>query len=193
MHAVDPSPAVHERFMRRLAAAGVPAISIDHEPEGNTARASRVRGHALAAAAKSIVARVKLGRRDRIYVIAVVCGHRRVDLPALARCLGGADARFADSAVAQELTGCVSGSVMPLAAAQDLPVVADMELLAQPRIWFNSGRLDHSVGLSLPYWIALARPRMERIALPDPTDHDAASGPLAAATASSLSGSFGSA
>lgn len=180
MHADDSPLAVHERFMRRLALSGVPAISLHHEPEGNTVLASRVRGHALAAAAKSIVARVKLGRKDRLYVIAVVCGHRRVDLAALARCLGGADARFADGAVAQELTGCVSGSVMPLAAAQDLPVVADMELLAQPRIWFNSGRLDHSVGLSLPHWIALARPRMERIALREADEADAADAPLAA-------------
>jgi hypothetical protein len=55
-----------------------------------------------------------------------------------------------------------------------------MELLAQPRIWFNSGRLDHSVGLSLPHWIALARPRMERIALRETDEEDAADEPLAA-------------
>ena len=164
MDADLPREGAHVRFMRRLATIGVPAISLFHEPEGNTVLASQMRGHTTNAAAKSIVVRVKLGKKARRYVLAVVCGHRRVDLLAVARCFGGLEARFAERAVAAELTGCVSGSVMPLSFNGDLSVVADFELLEQPRLYFNTGRLDHSVGMSVGHWLALAAPRIEHIA-----------------------------
>jgi len=154
----------HIRFMRRIAMVRAPAISLFHKPEGNTVLASRVRGHTTSAAAKSIVVRVKLGKKSRRYVLAVVCGHRRVDLAAVARCFGGLEGRFAERDVAAELTGCVSGSIMPLSFHQDLSVVADVELLGQPCLYFNTGRLDHSVGMSVGLWLALAAPRIEHIA-----------------------------
>ncbi|GGZ03729.1 hypothetical protein GCM10010365_23280 [Streptomyces poonensis] len=54
---------------------------IDHPPEGHTERASRLRRHPLAQAAKCIVVRVARGRRSRRYVLAVVPGDRRVKPP----------------------------------------------------------------------------------------------------------------
>lgn len=154
----------HAYLMRRLGRSRVPVSAIVHPPEGNTVLASALRGHRIEDAAKSIVVRVKLSRKARQYVLAVVCGHRRVDLPRVAQSFGGIDARFADVATALELTGCVSGCVMPLSSNEALPVIADVEVLNRPMLWFNSGRLDHSVGLKTRDWLALAAPRIGVIA-----------------------------
>ena len=160
--------ATHFLLMHRLARSHFEIDMLSHQPQGNTVLASDLRGHSLADAIKTIVVRVKITRKKRRYVLAVVCGHRRVNLDKVARCFGGVDARFADPATAFALTGCVSGSVMPLCLHDEVPVIADFEVLERATLWFNSGRLDHSVGLRTADWVALARPRLEAIAEMDP-------------------------
>ena len=153
----------HERLMHRLSRSRVLVVALSHAPEGNTVAASVLRGHRIEDAAKSIVVRVGLGKKSRQYVLAVICGHRRVDLARVAESFGGREARFADADTARALTGCVSGCVMPLSSNEALPVIADFELLTRPMLWFNSGRLDHSIGLYPREWLALAAPRIDRI------------------------------
>ncbi len=60
---------------------------IDHEPEGQTERASVLRGHPLFAAVKCIVVMAKLGRQVTKYVLAVIPGDARLDLAALKKLL----------------------------------------------------------------------------------------------------------
>ncbi|GKQ38390.1 YbaK/EbsC family protein [Streptomyces sp. A012304] len=146
---------------------------IDHPPEGHTERASRLRRHALAQAAKCLVVRVATGRRSRRYVLAVVPGDRRVDLDGLRGMYGGSEAAFAARDVAERLAGSVSGSVMPFARHPDLDLVVDPELLVHDEIFFNAARLDRSVALATDDYVALARPRVEPIA------QHAAAGPAA--------------
>ena len=72
---------------------------------------------------------------------------------------------FASPDTAQELTGCVMGSVPPFALNPALAIVADEDLLANDTLFFNAGRLDRSMELDTRDWIAVAKPRVARIAV----------------------------
>ncbi|MCA3560010.1 MAG: YbaK/prolyl-tRNA synthetase associated domain-containing protein [Aestuariivirga sp.] len=164
MRVADIDDYAHRNLMSRLRRTRIPVQTLSHSAEGNTVRASEIRRHRIEDAAKSIVVRVKLGRKDRLYAIAIVCGHQRVDLVRVARCFGGIEARFADQKTTETLTRCVSGCVMPIAQNAELLTVADYGLLDRPLLWFNSGRLDHSVALRPQDWLALAAPYLDHIA-----------------------------
>ena len=57
---------------------------------------------------------------------------------------------------------------MPLCMTNTLPIIADFEVLGRNTVWFNSGRLDHSIGLRTADWIAISGPRFDAIAKLDP-------------------------
>jgi Ala-tRNA(Pro) deacylase len=137
---------------------------IDHAPEGRTELVSPLRGNELSQAAKCIVVMVKLGKKAKRHVLAVVPGDARVDLDALKRLLGGTYAAFASPDVAERLAGSVSGTILPFSFHPELELIADPGLLAHPRIFFNAARLDRSVALATDDYVALARPRVEPIA-----------------------------
>ncbi|QMU80471.1 YbaK/prolyl-tRNA synthetase associated domain-containing protein [Streptacidiphilus sp. PB12-B1b] len=139
---------------------------LEHPPEGRTDTASRLRGHPLHQAAKSLVIRVALGGRTSRYVLAVVQGDRRVDLDAVRDCVGGTRAGMADRATAERLTGCVSGSIIPFSFDPALTLIADRDLLEQEEIYFNAARLDLSVALPVPAYREIAAPLSARVALP---------------------------
>ncbi|GLX18914.1 MULTISPECIES: YbaK/EbsC family protein [Streptomyces] len=150
----------YARLLDLLAGGGADYRLLRHAPEGRTELASLIRGHSLEQAAKCLVIRVALGRKQRRYVIAVVPGHCRVDLEAVRAEYGGTNASFAVREVAEELTGCVSGSIMPVSFDPAVEVVVDPALLEHEEIWFNAGRLDVSVALRTAGYLALARPRV---------------------------------
>ncbi|MCX5198664.1 YbaK/prolyl-tRNA synthetase associated domain-containing protein [Streptomyces sp. NBC_00249] len=153
----------YARLIDLLAGGGADYRLLRHAPEGRTELATLIRGHRLEQAAKCMVIRVALGRKKRRYVIAVVPGHRRVDLDAVRDEYGGTKASFAVREVAEELTGCASGSIMPVSFDPSVEVVVDPDLLEHDEIWFNAGRLDESVALSTASYVALVRPRAARI------------------------------
>ncbi|MFI6641747.1 YbaK/EbsC family protein [Streptomyces sp. NPDC050504] len=150
--------------MDLLDGAGASYRLIDHPAEGRTEHASLLRRHSLSQAAKCIVVRVALGRRARRYVLAVVPGNRQVDLDGLCELYSGTEASFATRAVAEDLAGSVSGSVMPFAFHPDLELVADPGLLSHDVIYFNAARLDRSVALATADYLTLADPRVEPVA-----------------------------
>ena len=69
---------------------------IDHEPEGRTDLVSPMRGNEVSHAAKCIVVMVKLSKKEKKYILAVVPGDAKVDLNGLKALLGGTYASFAD-------------------------------------------------------------------------------------------------
>jgi len=121
---------------------------IRHDPMGETVSASRIRGHDLREAAKSLV--LEATDRDgktRRYYLAVVPGHKRVDLKFLRSVLNAKRVQFAPEEKAKELTGCVMGAVPPFTFHKDLRVMLDMTLMEVDRLVFNAGELDISVAM----------------------------------------------
>ena len=151
-------------LMGVLAAGGARYRILDHPPEGRTREASALRGHPDSKAAKCIVARVKLSRRDACYALVVVPGDRQVDFGKLSELMGGSRASFALRETAEALTGCISGSIIPFSFNPDLCLIADQGLLRHDEVFFNAARLDRSVALSTEDYVTLARPRVEAVA-----------------------------
>lgn len=145
---------------------------INHEPEGRTRTVSRLRGHPLAQAAKCIVVEVHISERSSEYVLAVVPGHLMVDLEAVRVLRGGTRAALAPRAIAERLTECVTGSIVPFSFHDELELVADPSLTDHEKLYFNAGRLDRSLALQTSDYLSLAKPRIESVAAAAPTPSD---------------------
>lgn len=138
---------------------------IDHAPEGQTDKVSALRGHPVEAAAKCIVLIVKIGKRTSRFLLAVVPGNARVDTNKIKSLFSGTTyVGFAATDVAERLAGSVAGTVLPFAFHQDLMLVADPSITEVEELFFNAARLDRSMALRTSDYVALARPRLERIA-----------------------------
>ncbi len=137
---------------------------IDHAPEGRTEIVSPLRGNALSQAAKCIVLMVKVGKKVTKYVLGVVPGDARIDLNAVKALFKGTYISFASPEIAERLAGSVAGTVLPFSFDPDLELIVDPSLLENPEIYFNAARLDRSMALNTSDYVALAKPRLERIA-----------------------------
>ena len=138
---------------------------IDHDPEGQTDKVSALRGHPVAAASKCIVLIVKIGKKTSRFVLAVVPGNARVDTGKIKSLFPGATyAGFATVDVAERLAGSVAGTVLPFAFHPDLHLIADPSITLHEELFFNAARLDRSMALRTSDYLALAKPRLERIA-----------------------------
>jgi Ala-tRNA(Pro) deacylase len=138
---------------------------IDHAPEGQTDKVSALRGNPVEAAAKCIVLIVKIGKKTSRFVLAVVPGHARVDTGRIKALFAGATyAGFAATEVAERLAGSVAGTVLPFAFHPDLILIADPSITQLEELFFNAARLDRSMALRTSDYVALAKPRLERIA-----------------------------
>ena len=156
---------IHDRIMALLAAGGAAYRTLDHEPEGRTDLASRIRGHVLSQAAKAMVVAVRSRDAERRrFVLAVVPGDRRVNFDAIARVYRGRAASLASTHEAANLTGCTMGAVPPFSFDPQLTLMADVNLMAEQQIVFNAGRLDRSIFLSSEDYLRLANPVVEYIA-----------------------------
>lgn len=78
----------------------------------------------------------------------------------------GTYAGFAATDVTERLAGSVAGTALPFAFHPDLILIADPSISDHDELFFNAGRLDRSMALRTSHYIALAKPRLERIAVP---------------------------
>ncbi|MEV0178635.1 YbaK/EbsC family protein [Streptomyces sp. NPDC050625] len=161
-----PNHGTYQHLISLLDASRVEYRLIDHAPEGATATVSALRGHPVEQAAKCIVLRVKVDRRTTRHVLAVVPGDRRVDLDAVRTLFEARYVGFSDAGTAERLARSVPGTVLPFSFDAELELVADPDVVAQPRLYFNAARLDRSLCLAGTDYARLAGPRVARIASP---------------------------
>ncbi|MER7407486.1 YbaK/EbsC family protein [Streptomyces sp. NPDC000070] len=170
----DPSPRdssrhdTYDHLISLLDSASVDYRLIDHDPEGATEAVCALRGHPAGEAAKCVVLRVKVDRRTTRHVLAVVPGDRRVDLDAVRTLFAARYVGFSDPSTAERLARAVPGTVLPFSFDPDLELVADPDVVARPKLYFNAARLDRSLLVSGADYERLAKPRIERIAAPAP-------------------------
>jgi threonyl-tRNA synthetase len=138
----------YDQLIAHLDAGGASYRLIDHAPEGRTDAVSALRGNDLAAAAKCIVVMIKLSKKEKRYVVAVVPGDARLDLNKLKALFKGEYVGFAAQEIAEQLTGCAAGTILPFSFNPELAVVVDPALLAHDEIFFNAARLDRSIALN---------------------------------------------
>jgi Ala-tRNA(Pro) deacylase len=108
-----PAPDIHERLVQLLEQEGASFRVLEHVPEGHTEVIAQIRGNRLEQAIKSMVVQVRHGRNDNRYYLANVPGDCRVDFEAIRAGLQADSAAFASRQRAEELAGCVIGSIRP--------------------------------------------------------------------------------
>ncbi len=140
---------------------------IDHEPEGRTDIVSPMRGNDVSQAAKCMVVMVKITKKVKKYVLAVVPGDAKVNLNAIKDLFRGIYVSFATPEIAEKLAGSVSGTVLPFSFNEDLELIVDPKLLENDELFFNAARLDRSMALKTSDYEKLTKPRLERISLYD--------------------------
>jgi Ala-tRNA(Pro) deacylase len=123
-----------------------------------------MRGHDVSHAAKCMILMVKIGKKDKRFVLAVVPGYARVDLNAVKALFHGTFVSFASQPIAEELAGSVAGTVLPFSFNPNLILIVDPSLEEHEFIYFNAARLDQSVELKTSDYLRIADPRFERIA-----------------------------
>jgi Ala-tRNA(Pro) deacylase len=138
---------------------------IDHPPEGRTELVSQMRGNRVEQAAKCIVIMAKLGKKITKYILGVVAGDARVDLNAIKSMVGGTYVSFASPDIAERLSGSVIGTVLPFSFTEEMELIVDPGLLTHEEIFFNAARLDRSMALRTSDYLAITRPRIEKIAV----------------------------
>jgi Ala-tRNA(Pro) deacylase len=138
---------------------------IDHPAEGRTDIVSPMRGNEVSQAAKCIVVMVKLTKKDKKYILAVVPGDAKIDLDALKNMFQGIYVSFATPERAEELAGSVSGTILPFSFDPKLELIVDPKLLKNEEIFFNAARLDRSMVLKTSDYVRITDPRTEDIAL----------------------------
>lgn len=139
---------------------------IDHAPEGRTEIVSPMRGNALSQAAKCIILMVKIGKKVTKYILGVIPGDARVDLNVVKALMQGTYISFASSDIAEKLAGSVAGTILPFSFNSELELIVDPSLLENDEIYFNAARLDRSMALKTSDYMALSKPRIERIIAP---------------------------
>ena len=155
---------VFDRLVALLRDAKARFRVIEHEAEGRSEKISVIRGNRPEQAAKAMVLDVRGGGGGKRTVLAILPGNRKLDFDAVAALFEARKCGFASPQSAQALTGCAMGAVPPFSLNPDLSVVVDEDLLANQTLFFNAGRLDRSMELDTRDWIAVARPRIARIA-----------------------------
>jgi len=158
---------VHETYDKLIALLDANQASyrlIDHEAEGQTDKVSALRGHPVAAAAKCMMLIVKIGKKTTRFALAVVPGNARVDTNKVKALFNATYVGFAATDVAERLAGSVAGTVLPFALHPDVTLIVDPSLQSHDEIFFNAARLDRSVALRTADYMAIAKPRIERVA-----------------------------
>ncbi|MBI3419393.1 MAG: YbaK/prolyl-tRNA synthetase associated domain-containing protein [Proteobacteria bacterium] len=154
--------ATYTKLLGLLDQQGAQYRLIDHPAEGRCEIVSPMRGHDVSHAAKCMIVKVKTGKKDRKFILAVVPGDAKINFDVLSNMFGG-EARFADQENAERLAGSVAGTVLPFSFNEELTLIVDPSLKEHEFIYFNAARLDQSVELKTADYLRITNPRMERI------------------------------
>lgn len=155
---------VHDQLRALLDRESASYRVIEHTPEGRTEVIAKIRGNRIEQSIKSMVLQVRLTRKENIYCLANVPGDCRVDFDGVKAYHQADSVAFAKREKAEELTGCVIGSIPPFSFTDRLQLLADPLIQQNEEVVFNAGRLDRSIMMNLEDYIRIAGPQMVAIA-----------------------------
>jgi len=155
---------IHEQLCTLLDREGATYRIIEHEPEGRTEVIAKIRGNRIEQSIKSMVLQVRLTRKENIYCLANVPGDCRINFDGVKNYFNVDSVAFAKREKAQELTGCVIGSIPPFSFNDQLQLLADPRIQENDEVVFNAGRLDRSIMMKLSDYIRIAKPQLVAIA-----------------------------
>jgi len=102
-------------------------------------RTVREAAEALSVPEDQIIKSILLILDEEKPVLAIVPGHRRVDLGAVARLMGASRARLAKPSEVVHICGYPVGGLPPVGHARPLETIVDEEVLAKPFVFGGGG------------------------------------------------------
>jgi Ala-tRNA(Pro) deacylase len=156
---------IHQRLRELLDHEGATYRVMEHEAEGRTELIAKIRGNRIQQAIKSIVVMIRFGKKETRYCLANVPGDCRIDLDAVRDHFGGTKSAFAPREKAEELTGCVIGSIPPFSFHDQLPVLADPLIRENEEVVFNAGSLEKSIFMKMEDYFRIVNPQVVKITL----------------------------
>ena len=115
----------------------MPYEVVKYEPEEKGAEfAAKATGYPLARMVKTLV--VELDRKS--YCLALLPGHRELDLKKLAALCGAKRSAMVDIKTAERLTGYLVGGISPFGTQQRLKTFMEESILANEEILINAGQ-----------------------------------------------------
>jgi len=110
-------------------------VKYEHEEKG-AEFAARATGYALERTVKTLVVELE-GKR---YCLALLPGHRELDLKKLATLCGVKRTAMADIKTAERLTGYLVGGISPFGTQQQLETIMEDSILPNKQILINGGQ-----------------------------------------------------
>lgn len=110
-------------------------VKYEHEEKG-AEFAARATGCPLERTVKTLV--VELDRKT--HCLALLPGHRELDLKKLAALLGVKRTAMVDAKTAERLTGYLVGGISPFGTQQRLQTVMESAVLGHPEVLINAGQ-----------------------------------------------------
>jgi Cys-tRNA(Pro)/Cys-tRNA(Cys) deacylase len=110
-------------------------VKYEHEEKG-AEFAAKATGYPLERTVKTLV--VELDRKD--YCLALLPGHRQLDLKKLASFLGIKRTAMVDSKTAERLTGYLVGGISPFGTQQRLGAFMENSILNHEEVLINAGQ-----------------------------------------------------
>jgi Cys-tRNA(Pro)/Cys-tRNA(Cys) deacylase len=110
-------------------------VKYEHDEKG-AEFAAKATGYPLERTVKTLV--VELDRKD--YCLALLPGHRQLDLKKLASFLGVKRAAMVDIKTAERLTGYLVGGISPFGTQQRIATVMESSILNNKEVLINAGQ-----------------------------------------------------
>ncbi len=108
----------------------------DYQPRGGASRSAEVLGVDPHAVVKTLI----FEDQDRMPLVVLMHGDRRVSTGALARQLGAKSVRICSPAVADKHSGYQVGGTSPFGTRERMPVFVERSVLDLKEIWVNGGK-----------------------------------------------------
>jgi len=138
---------------------------VNHPSAGKSAEVALARGTEVGQGAKALVYEMINHDGSTRRVLAVLPADRQLDWKMLASALSAKKARLLGLDETRLLTSCEIGAIPPFSFNEELLLVVDPQLQERYKvIAFNAGRLDTSILLDTSDYLAIAKPRLLRIA-----------------------------
>lgn len=156
---------IHEQLRELLDREGAVYRVLEHEAEGRTEFITKIRGNRIEQAIKSMVVQVRMSKKENLYYLVNVPGDCRVDFDSIKAHFNAGSIGMAPREKAEELTGCVIGSIPPFSFNEKLGLLADPMIRENEEVVFNAGSLEKSIFMKMEDYFRIANPQEVKIAL----------------------------
>ncbi len=126
---------LEEKIVKMLEEQSISYEVLEHEPVYTNPAMAVALGVSEAETVKSLV----LTTKEKIMVVLVMPGNKKVDWKAAAKTVNTKKVSFAKPEAVSEAVGCEVGCVPPFGHMTDIPIYVDGELLHQNYVYFNPG------------------------------------------------------